>query len=145
MLLIALGSWQLGKLADRLPGRVTAFILTQVLVAIILVLEIPFARSINNLVGIEPGEVVGLFPVFYCSLLVLAPLGILHGFQFALASRILSTGSDAPAVEVGKVYICEAILNYQYWSRFVAMKRGTEIVRYKSDRWCPLCLEELNN
>jgi len=109
MLLMALGSWQLGKLADRLSNRGTVFILTQVLVAVVLPLEILFARSINNLVGIEPGEVVGLFPIFYSSLIVLAPLGILHGFQFALGSRILSTGSHAPAVEVGKVYISEAV------------------------------------
>ena len=109
MLLMALGSWQLGKLADRLPRKITIFIVTQILVAVILPLEILFARSIINLVGIEPGEVVGLFPIFYCSLIVLAPIGILHGFQFALGSRILSTGSHTPAVEVGKVYICEAI------------------------------------
>jgi len=109
MLLMALGSWQLGKLADRLSRRATAFIITQILVAVILPLEILFARSINNLVGIEPGEVVGLFPIFYCSLIVLAPLGILHGFQFALGSRILSMDSHTPAVEVGKVYISEAI------------------------------------
>jgi len=109
MLLMALGSWQLGRLADRLPRRVTAFIVTQILVAVVLPLEILFARSINMLVGIEPGEVVGLLPIFYCSLVVLAPLGILHGFQFALGSRILSMDSRTPAVEVGKVYICEAI------------------------------------
>jgi len=109
MLLMALGSWQLGKLADRLSRRVTAFIVTQILVAVVSLLTILFARSINNLVGIEPGEVVGLFHIFYCSLVVLAPLGILHGFQFALGSRILSMDSHTPAVEVGKVYICEAI------------------------------------
>lgn len=109
MLLMALGSWQLGKLADRLPRRITVFIVSQILVAVILPLEILFARSINMLVGIEPGQVVGLFPIFYHSLIVLAPLGILHGFQFALGSRILSMDSRTPAVEVGKVYICEAV------------------------------------
>jgi len=109
MLLMALGSWQLGKLADRLSRRGTAFIVTQILVAVVSLLTILFARSINNLVGIEPGEVVGLFHIFYCSLVVLAPLGILHGFQFALGSRILAMDSHTPAIEVGKVYICEAI------------------------------------
>jgi len=121
MLLMALGSWQLGKLADRLTRKVTVFIVTQVLVAIILPLEILYARSINNLVGLGPGEVVGLFPIFYCSLLVLAPIGILHGFQFALGSRIMASGSRAPAVEVGKVYIFEAVgtmvggIMFTYW------------------------------
>jgi len=109
MLLMALGSWQLGKLADKLSRRVAVLIITQVLIAIVLLLEILFARSISNLVGIRPGEVVGLFAIFYCSLLVLAPLGILHGFQFALGSRIISAGSRTPAAEVGKVYIWEAI------------------------------------
>lgn len=109
MLLMALGSWQLGKLADRLSQRATVFTVTQILVAIVLPLEVLFARSINNLVGIKTGEVVGLFPIFYCSLFVLAPIGILHGFQFALGSKILSAESQAPAVEVGKVYIFEAI------------------------------------
>jgi len=121
MLLMALGSWQLGKLADRISRKGTAFIVTQILVAVILLLEILFARSINNLVGIEPGEVVGLLPIFYCSLIVLAPIGILHGFQFALGSRILSTDSRTPAIEVGKVYISEALgtmiggIMFTYW------------------------------
>jgi len=90
-------------------------------VAVILPLEILFARSINSLVSIEPGEVVGLFPVFYCSLIVLAPLGILHRFQFTLGSRILATGSHAPGIEVGKVYIFEAVgtmvggITFTYW------------------------------
>lgn len=64
MLLMALGSWQLGKLGDRLSRRVTAFIITQIFVAVVLPLEILFARTINNLVGIELGEVVGLSPFF---------------------------------------------------------------------------------
>ena len=121
MLLMALGSWQLGKLADRLQNKVTVFIVTQILVAVVLPLVILFARSINNMVGIEPGEVIGLFPIFYSSLIVLAPLGILHGFQFALGSKILSAGSRTPAIEVGKVYICEAIgtmvggIMFTYW------------------------------
>ena len=109
VLLMALGSWQLGKLADRLTRKVNVFIITQVLVAVILPLEILFARSISSLVDIEHGASVGLLPIFYCSLAVLAPLGILRGFQFALGSRILSTGSQRPAVGIGKVYICEAI------------------------------------
>ena len=121
MLLMALGSWQLGKLADRMSRKGTAFIVTQILVAVILLLETLFARSINSLVGIEPGEVVGLLPIFYCSLIVLAPIGILHGFQFALGSRILSTDSRTPAIEVGKVYISEALgtmiggIMFTYW------------------------------
>ncbi|HEX78383.1 MAG TPA: hypothetical protein G4O03_08285 [Dehalococcoidia bacterium] len=109
MFLLALGSWGLGRLADRLLGRVVVFIVTQILVSAILPSQILLARSINNLVGIEPGEAVGLLPIFYCSLIVLAPLGVLHGFQFALASRILAAGSDAPAAAVGKVYIAEAL------------------------------------
>lgn len=121
MLLLALGSWQLGRLADRLPGKVTVFIITQILVAVVVPLEILFARSISHLVGIEPGEVVGLLSIFCCSLVVLAPIGVLHGFQFALVSRIVAVGSHAPAAAIGKVYIGEAIgtmlggIMFTYW------------------------------
>lgn len=109
LLMVAVGSWGLGRFADRLPARVPFFITTQILFCLILPAQLLLARTANNLIGIEPGEIVALVPIFYSSLLVLAPLCILHGFQFALGCRILSAESNIPAAEVGKVYICDAI------------------------------------
>ncbi len=108
LLMTAVGSWGLGKFADRLPPRVPIFVITLILFYLILPAQLLLARTINNLISIEPGEIVGFVPIFYSSFLVLAPLCLLHGFQFALGCRILAAGAETPATQVGKIYISEA-------------------------------------
>ncbi|HAZ32161.1 MAG TPA: hypothetical protein DCY61_05670 [Dehalococcoidia bacterium] len=108
LLLIAVGSWGLGRFADRLPTRASIFVITQILFCLILPAQLLLARTINNLIGIEPGEIVALIPIFYSSLMVLAPLCILHGFQFALGCRILAAGRKNRATQVGRIYVAEA-------------------------------------
>jgi len=109
LLMVALGSWGLGRLADRLSPKAPIFVITQILFCLILPAQLILVRTINNLIGIELGEIVGLIPIFYSSLLVVAPLCLLNGFQFALGSSILAEGSKEPAIHIGKIYISEAI------------------------------------
>lgn len=108
LLMTAVGSWGLGRFADRLPPRAPIFAITLILFCLILPAQLLLARTITNLIGMEPGEIVGLVPIFYSSFLVLAPLSLLHGFQFALGCRILAAGTETPATQPGKIYIAEA-------------------------------------
>lgn len=106
LLMVAFGSFGLRKFIDKLNPE--QWVITQILISLILPMQIFLARVIKSLVGIEHGEIVGIFPIFYCSLAVLAPICILLGFQFVLGCRIYSFGKGA-ATQIGKVYVYEAL------------------------------------
>lgn len=108
LLLTALGSGILGRWVDKFPKKPSLFSLTQILFFLILPLQILLSRSVNSLIGIEPGEMVPLLLIFYSSLLVLAPSCLLNGFQFALGCRLLSE-EEISAIYIGRIYIAEAI------------------------------------
>ncbi len=108
MLMIALGSWGFGKIAHKIKPRRTFFALSILAFCILLPAQLIFARSVNNLLGISIGEIVGIFPIFYSSLLVVAPLCILNGFQFAFGCRILSETVAIKEEGVARIYIFEA-------------------------------------
>jgi len=109
MFMIAVGSWGFGKITHKIQSRVPLFVITIIFFSLILPVQLLLARAINNFLGIGIGEVVGFFPIFYSSLLVVAPLCILNGFQFAFGCRILSEKAERKETAVGKVYVSEAI------------------------------------
>jgi len=109
LLMVALGSWGLGKFAGKLPPKPSAFAWTVILYAVILLSQLLLARTVNTIIGVGPGEIVGLPSIFGACLLVLTPLCLLHGFQFPFACRILATRSDTPPIQVGRMYVAEAL------------------------------------
>lgn len=108
----ALGSYGLGRLVDIFKPKLYHFVFTQILYFLILPAQILLARNLNYLLGLKPGEIVGILPIFYSSLILLAPLCMLNGFQFTLGCSLLAgTEEDkAPdrAVSVGRIYVAEA-------------------------------------
>ena len=108
-IMIAFGSWGLGRLAGKFKSQASTFVFTLILYAFVFPLQILFARSANTILGVSAGETAGLFHIFYTSLLVLTPLCLLHGFQFPLACQILAAQEGKPPVQVGRIYIAEAM------------------------------------
>ncbi len=106
---VALGSYVLGRKADVIKRKVETFALLQLLTSIIVPLAIYSTRIIKNLTGAAAGEMVGLFPMFYCSLIGLAPLCVINGFQFALGCRLCSDTLKDASGAVGRVYIYDAL------------------------------------
>ncbi len=109
LFLIGVGSWCAGRAADRVPVGLSAFVIIQLLFCLILPVQLFLARTINNLIGVQPGEMVGLLPILYSSFLILGPICVLHGCQFALGCRILAAGAETPARQVGNIYVAEAL------------------------------------
>jgi spermidine synthase len=109
LVLEAVGSGLLGKLADRWPGSSVSFAALQLLFALFLPLCLVAAYTSRSLVGAIPGEGVGLVPIFYASFLILTPLALVDGAMFAFGCRAYATltGKQAPAV--GWVYVYEAL------------------------------------
>ena len=114
----ALGSAVFGRFADRIRYNIQAFSSCQIILGLLLMAGIVAVKFIKIFLGVNPGEIVGLFPIIVTSLAILAPICILMGFMFSLACRVQSgigigTRNDFQRSEdargIGSVYILEAI------------------------------------
>jgi spermidine synthase len=109
LILEAIGSGLLGRVVGRWKWKPSSFVALQLLFALFLPLCF-FAISLSRrLVGAVPGEGVGLIPIFWSSLLILAPLGLIDGAMFALGCRSYIQLAGDEASSIGSVYILEAL------------------------------------
>ena len=106
---VGMGSWFLGRGADRIKRGIEVFILTQFLIWLLLPLEILLVRMSKSIIGVGLGEIIGPFPMLYFSFLVLAPLCLVIGFQFALGCRVYNQTIKEAAKAIGRVYIYDAL------------------------------------
>ncbi len=109
LILEAAGSGLLGRLGDRWGRRPASFAVLQVLLALLLPLCLLAASASRRLIGAIPGEGVGLVPIFWSSLFLLAPLALVDGAMFTFGVQIYAhlTGQRAPSA--GRVYVLEAV------------------------------------
>ena len=109
LILEAIGSGLLGRLADRWEWKPPSFAALQVLFALFLPLCFLAISLSRRLVGAVPGEGVGLIPIFWSSFLILAPLGLIDGAMFAFGCRsyIRLVGDEVSSI--GRVYVLEAV------------------------------------
>ncbi len=105
----ALGAWVFGHLAEKFPGKAEALTGITVLFILSLFLALFLIRSLKRILGISVGEPVGLFPMFYSSLLILAPVSALHGALFPVCCQMYSLASSPDAPAAGRVYAYETI------------------------------------
>ena len=68
MLMTAIGSWGLGRFADRLPAKLSFFLITLLAFCIFLPGSLLMSRAVNYFLGLGIGEIAGIFPIFYSSL-----------------------------------------------------------------------------
>jgi spermidine synthase len=109
LILEAIGSGLLGKLADRWRGKASSFAALQVLFALFLSLCLYAAYTSRRIVGAIPGEGVGLIPIFTSSFLILTPLALVDGAMFAFGCRTYATLTGDEAPSTGWVYVYEAL------------------------------------
>jgi spermidine synthase len=104
----AVGSALLGRFADTIKYRITAFALCQIILSIFLPLGIIAARLIKSAINVNPGQILPIFPIMFLSFFILAPICVILGFMFSLGCRICGLSSDESAIKIGNVYILEA-------------------------------------
>jgi len=109
LLVTAVGSSVLGRLAGRIPAKPALFVWTIVLHALILPSQLLLARVVNSVIGVDPGQIPGLAAILLACLIVLTPLCLLHGFQFPFACRILAALKGTAPQQVARLYIAEAL------------------------------------
>jgi spermidine synthase len=105
----AFGSW-IGSRLHRAGS--TALGLAVLLQAALLPATLWLIRSSRGLLNIQPGQIVGLFPIFLAALMTLLPIAICTGWCFSLGCHAWrykegkSNSSGASGVQ--RVYIAEA-------------------------------------
>jgi len=109
LFLIALGSSVLGRFADKVKYKIEIYASLQLIISIYLPFAIYLCRTIKNIIGVVPGEAVGIIPIIYCSFLILIPLCISDGAQFSFGCKIYSDFSGKSSTSIGRVYIYESI------------------------------------
>ncbi|MCX7855091.1 MAG: fused MFS/spermidine synthase [Anaerolineae bacterium] len=108
VVLEALGALVFGRLAERLP-KIEALAGITVLFILSLLAALSLIRLLKRMLGISVGEPVSLFPMFYSSLLILAPVSALHGALFPACCQVYSLFSRPDAPAAGRVYAYETI------------------------------------
>lgn len=105
----AIGSWSLGKIADKIKAKLDLFLTCQLVLSLLFVLSILAIRSIKFYLKLAPGEIIGIIPMIISSFLIIAPICMLLGFMFTLGCRIYQTKSAEVAESIGMAYCFESI------------------------------------
>jgi spermidine synthase len=105
----ALGSGVLGRLAGWLRSGGPAYAALQVALALVLPLSLYGAVTVRRIIGVMPGEGVGLVPILWSSLLILAPLGLVDGAMFTFGCQAYARSRAAESPSAGRVYVLEAV------------------------------------
>ena len=109
LLFEALGSVLAGRWADRArdPGRTFGWL--QATVAVLLPVTLLLIRAGRQLVGISPWEAVGPGEIWRVSVLLLGPIGVVDGAEFAYACRAFFRLPQEETGVAGRVYLLEAV------------------------------------
>lgn len=102
-----LGSWLLGRFADKINSKLAVFSLCQLSLSILLPLSILAIRSIKSILHLGSGEVIPVLPMFLSAFIILLPVCLLLGFMFSLSSSIGNDNSRIIAAKIGMVYFLE--------------------------------------
>jgi spermidine synthase len=111
LILEALGAYTAGKLIERSNNSVGVFVGINILFSLSFPFIIYATRLLKEIMGVLPGEGIGLAPIFISSLLLFAPLSFMHGALFSVSCRLHSKSFafTHKASPVGNTYIFETL------------------------------------
>jgi spermidine synthase len=109
LILVAIGSFILGKTVEKVESKIEVFVLFQLFFAVALPLTIYLSRSFRNILLSTPGEGLGFAQIFYSSFLVLLPVALPQGTLFTYGCRLYSQYVRKDVSSIGKVYVLESI------------------------------------
>ncbi len=90
LILEAVGAFFLGKRIEHIKRKIETFIILQLIFCLFLPLVVYSTRILNIILGLTPGEGLGIVPIFWSSFILLLPISIPHGALFTFGCRIYS-------------------------------------------------------
>ncbi|MFH1061995.1 MAG: fused MFS/spermidine synthase [Candidatus Omnitrophota bacterium] len=104
---IALGSWLLGRFADKIQNKYTVFSLCQLGLGFLLPSSILAIRAVKAVFNLVPGQIIDFGFMVVSSFAIILPLGMLLGFMFAFSCRMYESPAGPGVEQISKVYILE--------------------------------------
>jgi len=109
LLLEAVGSALLGRMATRIGRGARSYARLQVLFALLLLPVLCLTFGVRHLMGGVPGQGFGLPLILLASFLLLIPLGLVDGAMFTVGCRVDDLFRRDGVSTVGRVYVHEAV------------------------------------
>ena len=109
LILEAIGSGLLGRLAERVRAKAPSYAALQLAFALLLPLALYAAFTVRSIVGVMPGEGLSLVSILYSSFLILTPLGLVDGAMFTFGCKAYSRLVPKEIRSIGNVYVLEAV------------------------------------
>ncbi len=108
LILEAIGSGVIGRLADKTKHIVASFISLEILLFLLMPLSVYLTRTTRLTFGIMQGEVIPLFPMIAGSLLAMLPIALIDGAMFSFGCKLYSKIKKSAVRHIGRAYILEA-------------------------------------
>jgi len=105
----AAGVFSAGKVIDSVKNKIRVFLLLDGFFAIVLPFSLFLARVFKTFMGIPFAQALGLYPVFWVSLVVILPVAFSHGALFSAAARLYSESGREESQALGRTYYWETI------------------------------------
>lgn len=105
----ALGVFIIGRIADKVKGKLSLFIALNITFALILPAGIYFARIFKGIIGVPFIEAVSLPAIFVSSFIIVLPLAFLHGALFSCGCKAFFLRVQDQNSSIGRVYTLETI------------------------------------
>ena len=110
LILEAIGAFLLGKRIEYSRRKLEAFISLTIFFSIAFPIAIYLSRIVKEIIGVIPGEGLGLIPIFFSSFFILLTVSISHGALFTFGCKLYSEYSrQKDATSIGRVYIYETL------------------------------------
>ncbi|MFH1783822.1 MAG: fused MFS/spermidine synthase [bacterium] len=106
---IGVGSWLMGRMVSDLNRKLRIFIGTSLLASVLIPIQVTAVRVLKYAINSPPDVMLGFAPMFLAPFLILAPLCIITGFQFALASSLYNDIYKSAHIAIRKIYLYDAI------------------------------------
>ena len=110
LILEAIGAFLLGKRIEHSRRKLEAFISLTIFFSLSFPIAIYLSRIVKEIIGVIPGEGLGLIPIFFSSFFILFTVSISHGALFTFGCKLYSLYSkQKDATSIGRVYIYETL------------------------------------
>lgn len=105
----AAGGFFIGRKVEKWNWGAGSYASAQLLVALLLPLTLYAIRSLRDFMGLSLGEGANLLQMFFWTIPLLAPIGIVDGLLFALGCLLYSQWTRKREASIGRVYLYEAL------------------------------------
>ncbi len=105
---VGLGSYICSSLARKIKNYLMAINLVQLIIVLILPVVLILIRIIKNILGIYPGEIIGINTIGFIAFIVIAPVGFLFGAFYSLICSC-SKEKEGGERKIAQIYTFESL------------------------------------